>query len=115
MEVLFPLSQLGFTVDFINFEWVMALWIPASIVFGFAAIFLLRRIKAVVTETLLMHRKPDEYGFGIGPLESIASRQMNILREQRDCMRELVSLVRWESEERTGKKAPPFVRPLADP
>ena len=97
-------------MESINYEWVIGILIPTSVAYGYYMMNLMQKVESEVKEMLVMHKHPDDYGFGTQSLKEIMGRQNSLLREQRDVMREMVQLIRFEAEARTGRKPPPFVR-----
>ena len=79
------------------------------------------RMYYMVRTTLEMHRKPDTHGFGNGNTnrllakmmaeqEAIHKENMSSAKTTRYTIRELSHYVRWDAQNRTGKKPPPYVR-----
>jgi len=81
-------------------DWVSGTWITASIAFGYY----------VITKLNSTAKGIKENAESIGTLSEIMVRQTEILRDNNHCMEEMVELMRFEAEARTGKKPPPYVR-----
>jgi len=63
-----------------------------------------------IKELVDKHREPDKYGFGVGPLIVEADKILRVSKQQRDCLEEMLVLLRWnvdELAEKNGKKKPP--------
>lgn len=101
-------------MDDINYGWLVGAIVPPGVAYAFHLGFKVNKLISMVGESLKMQNDPEKYGFGTSGLIKVMEAQgqdyKRILESQRDCLRELVHLHRFEAEERTGMKIPPYVR-----
>jgi len=84
-------------------SWVWGSWLLASLGFGYYVITKLNSN----SKTIKANAK------AIASQVEIMVRQTDILRDNRDCMLEMIELMRFDAEE-SGKKPPPYVRKPRD-
>ncbi len=80
--------------------WILGVGVPAILSWCIWASWVLLRIQADTKKIVLMHQDPDKYGFGTGATNNLVDALTRAIRE-------LTHYIRWDIEDRTGKKPPP--------
>lgn len=80
--------------------WILGTAVPMLLAWGIWLSWVARGARADTAELVAMHKEPDKHGFG-------TLNTNGFVRELTVAIQSLTHYIRWDIEDRTGKRPPP--------